>query len=288
MAARPSWEGFLKLSLISVPVRAYTATVSGGGKIGFHMLHAKCGNRIRYKKVCPVHGEVSNDEIVPGYEYAKNEYVVVEPEELEKVRTESDKGINIDAFIAPGVVDRRYDNGRSYYLVPSGKVGQHPYAVLQNVMAEKKRQAIARVIFSGKEQIALIRPVGRLLTMTLLYYDEQVKKPSAFEDEIADVHVSEEERKLAESLVEASTAKKFDFSRYGDLYTERLSELIEAKAKGKRIAAPRTHEEPAVINLMDALRKSLDRARKGGEAAPASKNGHQRKHRAATSRRKTG
>ena len=289
MATRPSWEGFLKLSLISVPVRAYGASVSGGGKIHFHMLHAKCGERIRYQKVCPVHGEVAKDEIVPGYEYSKGEYVVVEADELNKLRGESDKGISIDVFIDADALDPIYYSSRSYYLVPSGKVGQHPYAVLHKVMSEKNRFAVARVVLSGKEQVALVRPMDKVLVMTLLQYEDQIKKPKAFEDEVSEARVSDEELKLAENLVQASTAKKFDFSKYGDLYTERLSQLIEAKAKGKRIAAPRKHEEPHVINLMDALRKSLDRAQKSGdgEAASAKSRSH-RKHRATAGRRKTG
>src|SRR2546421_6415295 len=101
MPGRPSWDGFIKFNLISVPVKAYSATVSGGGKIGFHLLHKKCNSRIRYKKVCPIHGEVEKDEIVSAYEYAKGKYVPVDPEELDKLRTENDKAIGIDAFIRP-------------------------------------------------------------------------------------------------------------------------------------------------------------------------------------------
>jgi DNA end-binding protein Ku len=263
MALRSSWEGFLKLNLLSVPVKAYSAGVIGRGKIGFHQIHAGCGERIRHKKVCPIHGEVTNDQIVPGYEYAKGQYVIVEPGEMDKLRTENDKAINIDVFIRPEDLDPVYYSGRTYYLTPDGKVGEKPYAVLQRVMGEVNRYALARVVFSGREQLALLRPVEGLLVMTLLNYDDQVRKPAAFQDEVPDTEPSAKERQLAEALVDASTAEDFDYSRYEDEYEAKLAQLIEAKAKGQKIVAPRHQEEPAVINLMDALRRSLHQTRNG-------------------------
>src|SRR5213594_1891857 len=128
MAARSTWEGYLKLNLVSVPVKAFSANTAGGGRIGFNQIHAKCHSRIRYKKVCPIHGEVSNDEIVSGYEYAKGQYVLIDPEELSKLRPGSDKTINIDVFIRPEDLDPMYFTDRTYYLAPDGKVGQKPYA----------------------------------------------------------------------------------------------------------------------------------------------------------------
>src|SRR4051794_26714907 len=157
MASRTSWEGYLRLNLLSVPVKAYSATVSGKGKIGFHLIHAKCNNRIRYQKVCPTHGEVPNDEIVSAYEFAKGKYVVIDDEEREKLLPENDKAITIDTFIRPGDLDPIYYGDRSYYLVPDGRVAQKPYAVLQQVMAERERMAVAQMIFSGREQVVLIR-----------------------------------------------------------------------------------------------------------------------------------
>src|SRR5262249_1337591 len=152
MAARTSWEGYLRLSLISVPVKAYNASVAGGGDIHFHQIHAGCGSRIKYQKVCPVHGEVTKNEIVSGYEYEKGQYVMVKPQELSKLRTENDKTINIDSFIEPKELDPLYYSGRTYYLIPDGPPGQRPYGVLQQVMAEHDRYAVARVIFSGHEE----------------------------------------------------------------------------------------------------------------------------------------
>src|SRR5947208_3034048 len=118
MAMRSSWEGYLRLNLISVPVKAFSATVSGKGRIGFHLLHSTCNSRIRYKKVCPIHGEVPNDEIVSAYEHAKDQYVVVKKEELQKLKPDADKAIDIDVFIKPADIDPVYFTERSYYLVP--------------------------------------------------------------------------------------------------------------------------------------------------------------------------
>lgn len=289
MSARPSWDGFIKFNLISVPVKAYTATVSGGGKIGFHLIHKGCNNRIRYKKVCPVHGEVPNDEIVSAYEHARGEYIVVGDDERKELRVENDKAIAIDAFIRPEALDPLYFTERTYYLVPDGKVAQKPYAVLCEAMADDRRYAVAQVVFSGQGRVAVVRPLGRVLAMTLLSYEDQVKKPSSFEDEVSGADVTPEERKLAATLIEAATAKEFDLGRYRDEYTARLTQLLEAKGKGKKVVAAAGHDEPAVINLMDALRRSLDQARHGPANGKAGKKGHAgRKAARAAGKRKTG
>src|SRR5579871_6300548 len=130
MAPRSSWKGYLRLSLVSVPVQAINAMASEGGKIHLHLLHSKCHNRIRYEKVCPIHGEVPNDEIVHGYEHAKGQYVVIEDEDVDQLRSEADKAINIDTFVSPSEIDPLYFDGRTYYLLPDGPMGAKPYAVL--------------------------------------------------------------------------------------------------------------------------------------------------------------
>jgi DNA end-binding protein Ku len=262
MAARPTWKGFLKLSLISVPVRAYNAAAAGHGEIHFHQVHAQCGNRIHHQKVCPVHGEVTNEELVSGYEHAHGQFILIEPEELDQLRTESDKAITIQAFIHPDGLDPLYYSGRNLYLVPDGPAGQKPFAVLHRVMVEHNRLAIAQVVFAGHEETVLLRPLESLLLMTILNYESQLKKPSAFEDEVAATEISSEEMKLASSLVANFTAKDFDFSVYKDRYTERVTRLLEAKAAGRKIPPRPREEAPEVVNLMDALRKSLEHAPK--------------------------
>jgi DNA end-binding protein Ku len=274
MAMRSSWKGYLKLSLVSVPVQAFNSAVTSGGEIHFNQLHSECHSRIRYQKVCPIHGEVAKDEIVLGYEYAKGKYTIVDPDEVDKLRTENDRAINIEEFVGPGVIDPMYLDGRNYYLVPDTPVGQKPYAVLHDAMAKRQRHGVARVVFSGKEQLVLVRPMDGLLMMSMLNYDSQIRKPDAFDDEVQRPKVLAQEVKLAEMLIDASTAKSFDFSKYHDLYTERLTELINAKVAGEDVVAAPAEEETPIINLMDALKQSLGRTGKpsaGKKAKPEKK-----------------
>jgi DNA end-binding protein Ku len=271
MAMRSSWKGYLKLSLVSVPVQAFNAVSASGNEIHFNQLHSVCNSRIRYQKVCPIHGEVSKDEIVLGYEYAKGQYTIVDPDEIDKLRTENDKAIEIEEFVAPDALDPMYLDGRNYYLVPDTAVGQKPYAVLQEAMAKRDRCGIARVVFSGKEQLVMIRPLDGLLMMSMLTYDAELRKPEAFADEVHRPELSAQEVKLAEMLIDASTSKKFDIAKYRDLYTERLTELINAKVEGKEVVATPAEEEVPVINLMDALKQSLSRSGKQPAAAKKTK-----------------
>jgi DNA end-binding protein Ku len=273
MAMRTSWEGFLKLSLISVPVRAYNAAVPGGGDIHFHQIHKECGQRIRYQKVCPVHGEVTKDDIVSGYEFEKDHYVELDPAEVAKARAQSDQSINIDVFVPANAIDSLYLSGRTFFLVPDGPAGQKAYVLLHKVMEEKNRNAVARIIISGHEETVLLRPEGKLLTMTVLYYDNQIKKAADFEDEIAAAKISAQELKLAETLVEASTTRAVALSFYKDQYTERTQEMIEAKLAGKKATRGRSAKTPHVINLMDALRKSVKEQAKHKAPPPRKRAG---------------
>jgi DNA end-binding protein Ku len=273
-------------------VKAYSATVTGRGKIGFHLIHSKCNSRIHYKKVCPLHGEVPNDEIVSGYEVADGQYVLVDKHALSRLRKDADKGISIDVFIRPDDLDPVYYTDRTYYLVPDGEVGRQSYAVIRKVMADDGRYAIANMILSGRAQVVLIRPIDRLLAVTVLSYDTQLKKAAEFESEVPDVAAGSAEVKLAKSLIEASTADKFDFSKYQDQYTEGVRKLIESKAAGKKVVASREEGEPAIINLMDALRESLQEAKTSKRSRAVSRNEHSRSRptngRRASHRRKVG
>jgi DNA end-binding protein Ku len=262
MPPRSSWKGFIRLSLVSVPVKAFTASAGGGSEIRLNQLHGECHSRINYKKTCPIHGEVPNDQIVSGYEYAKGQYVIVDPEELDKIRTEDEKAISIDTFIEPEAVDPMYSSGRTYYLVPDGPIGQKPYSVLHDGMVDLGRHAVGQVTMHGRQQLVWLRPVNGLLTMTMLSYDSQVTKPATFEGELTKTPVEPEELKLAKTLIEASTAEKFDIAKYKDDYTEKLTQLIEAKVAGKEIVAPPVHEQAQIINLMDALRQSVEKTQK--------------------------
>lgn len=267
MAPRATWKGFLKLSLVSVPVKAYTATASDGGEIRLNQLHAQCNSRIKYRKICPIHGEVANDEIVSGYEYAKDQYVVVDTSELEKLRTEDPKAITLDEFIAPEALDPAYYKGATYYLVPDGPIGQRPYAVLHQGLVDQNRYGVARMVLHGKEQVVLLRPIEKLLAISPINFEHQITRPATFDDEVPAVEMNPEELQLIETLIDASTHKKFDLGKYKDVYTEKLTQLIEAKVAGKEIVAPPEHEHAHVINLMDALKQSVEKVQKTKDAA---------------------
>jgi len=262
MAARSVWSGFIQFSLVSIPVKAYTATASGGGKISLNQLHKECGTRIKYQKVCPAHGEVKADDIVSGYEFAKDQYVTIDTDELAKLRSKSDKTIGIESFIALDAVEPRYYSGRMLYLVPDGAVGKKPYAMLQQIMAQEKRAAFSTGVFSNKEQILLLRPVGKLIAATFLAYQDEVRSPAEFEPEVGDVQVDKKEIALAKMLVNELREDKFEFSAFTDKYETELEKLIQAKVAGQEIVAAPAQELPPVVNLMEALQKSLDVAKK--------------------------
>jgi DNA end-binding protein Ku len=266
MVARSSWKGYLKLSLVAVPLKAYNATSEGSG-IQLNQLHDECHSRIRYQKTCPVHGQVSNDEIVSGYEFAKDQYVIVDTSEIQKLRPEGDKSIDIKQFIPASELDPIYDSGRTYYLVPDGPVGQKPYALIHSAMELEGTHAIGQVVISNREQLVRLRPIGKLIAMTVLTHAANVKLPAAFEDELVETKSTDKELELTRQLIQAMTSEEFDLGQYRDTYTERLSLLIQSKIEGEDLVTPPAIAEPQVINLMEALKASVERA--GRTAQPA-------------------
>ncbi len=289
MAARSSWKGYLKISLVSLPVKAYTGSSGGGSPITLNQLHDSCHSRIRYKKVCPVHGEIPNDEIVSGYEYSKDQYVVIDPDDLEQLRTENDRSVSVSSFVPGDSIDPAYLTGRTYYLVPDGPIGQKPYQLIQESMLNDKLHAIASIVLSNREQIVRLRPSGKLIAMDVLEYKTQVKDPSAFEDELTTSKSSPQEKKLTHQLIEALAKKSFEPTEFKDLYTERLTQLIEARVQGQEVVTPPSEEEPQVINLMDALKKSVEHAagsKKTSVKPPRKKAASAKSPRTATTKKK--
>ncbi len=271
MALRSLWKGAIRFSLVTVPVEAFTAAEPQQGEVHLHQLHDACHSRIRYQKTCPIHGEVRNDEIVTGYEYEKDHYVIVDRKEVEQAQSD-DHAIVIDTFISPDEIDPIYYDGRCYYLVPQNKGAEQSYAVMCQAMMKMNRCAMATVVLRGKEELLLVRPVDGVLTMTMLHYKSQIRSPEAVADRIPEVKTNAQELKLAQQLIEASTSKKFDFASYEDRYTDKLKELIEAKIAGKEIIQPpETEEEYPVINFKDALQKSVSKAKRGTKPAEARK-----------------
>jgi DNA end-binding protein Ku len=255
--SRSVWSGFIQFGLVSVPVKAYTAAASGGGGVTLNQLHAECHSRIQYKKTCPVHGEVANDQIVSGYQFAKDQYVVIDPDEVERLRVKSEKDIAVKAFVKPDAIDPSQYSGKSYYLLPDGPVAQRPYALLVRGMKEQKRHAFAQVVMSGKRQIVLLRPVGKLLMMSFLSYAQDFKDRREFEDDVQEVELSADEMKLTKMLTDAMADDRFDVGAYTDDYAEQMRKLVEAKVAGREVVEPPEEPAPRIINLVEALKRSI-------------------------------
>ncbi len=262
---RASWRGQLRFGLVSFEVQAINAEIKEQAEVHFHLLHAPDHKRIHYAKICPEHGEVPNDEIVEGYEYAKGRYVEFSKEELDAVRTEQEKALTIDAFVGPGAIDPMYFDGRVYYLMPSGNNANEPYTLLEAAMEKMKRWGVGQVVFSGREQLAVVRPNEGVLMMMMLNYDAEMRKPSDIKSEITRAHTTPSKLRLAEELVGQWHEGEFDFSSYRDRYHQKVKRAIEAKEKGEEITPPE-EQEPEVINLMDALKRSVEGAAPHGKA----------------------
>ena len=251
------------MSLVAVPVEAFTAAAPGKGEVHLNQLHEPCHSRIRYRKVCPIHGEVPNDEIVYGYEYAKDQYVVLERGERESFRQQSERAMTIDRFMPADSIDPFYLSGRNYYLLPEGAAADKPYRVLCQAMQNEQRCALGQIVISGREELALVRPVEGVLTMSLLNYTSQLKPVADFVEEVGEGRVSADELKLARTLIQQTSADDPHLDEYEDTYTQRFKEAIEAKIAGEDVVTAREEEDVPVVNLMDALRKSL---KQGGSA----------------------
>ena len=257
---RASWRGMVRFGLVSFPVEAFNAHVQEESQLHFHQLHAECHSRIRYQKTCPIHGQVPNDEIVSGYEYSKGRYVELQPDELDKVRSHDERSLTIDAFISPDELDVIYFDGRMYYLSPDGEQSREPYAVFLEALKKEDRWGIGHVVFSGKELVVVVRPYGDVLHMGLLNFAANVRDPSDSVAPLPNIKDVDKKVRLAGQFIENWSETKFDFSSYHDRYLEQLQAVIDAKVAGRELVMPEVEEEPAVINLMDALRKSVNRA----------------------------
>src|SRR5690242_20527454 len=167
---RASWKGELQVGLVRFNVEAINAHSPSGSDVHFHQLHAECHSRIKYQKVCPIHGEVAQDEIVLGYEYGRGKYVEIDPDELDQLRTKAERALNVEVFIDPGQLDPIYYDGLMYFLSPTASNAREPYHLLRRALNESVQIGIGQVVFSGKEQLAAILPEQTVLTMAMLNY----------------------------------------------------------------------------------------------------------------------
>ncbi|MGK0202857.1 MAG: DNA end-binding protein Ku [Planctomycetota bacterium] len=225
-----------------------------------NQLHKDCNSRVKYQKVCPEHGELKSDGIVSGYEHQKDQYVVVEPDDLNKLRTNSERSVGIDGFIPVDAIDSRFYAGKAHYLMPDGIAGERPYQLLRDGMQKNEVCAIAQVVMSGREQLVVVRAIDRMLVMFGLHYPAKVRKIEDYQDGIEEIEFKPEEIALTDTLIGASKIAEFDFSTYTDTYVQKLKKLIEMKVAGEEIVQAPDHEEPKILNLMDALKKSVAEA----------------------------
>jgi len=268
MAPRANWKGYLRLSLVSCPVALYPAT-SDTEKVSFNQLNKNTGHRIRYLKVDAETGdEVEAADIIKGYQVDKDTYVQVEKEELEAIALESTRTIEIDEFVHQDDIDSRYLI-RPYYLVPDGKVGHDAFAVIRETIAKMGMVAIGRVVLTNREHIIGLQPLGKGLMGTLIRYPYEVRDEKDYFDDIQDVKVTKDMLDLAKHIVDQKTGK-FEPEKFEDHYESALVELINRKRNGETIKAPAASRTSGnVIDLMDALRKSLKGESKSQPAAKA-------------------
>jgi len=256
MAIRPAWSGYLRLSLVSVPVQAFNAQEPESRGLALNQLHKGCNSRIKYKKFCPIHGEVTKEDIVSGYEFAPNQYVIIDDDEIDKAIPDA-KGIELSAFVPPSSVDPTYYEGRVYYLAPDGSPGASPFALLREAMTEEKCWGFGEAVLWGRNRQLLVRPVEGLLAMSFMQFGSQVRQPKELEDRVPDVKIKPAELKLARQLISASRETKIDWPKRHDEQGDAVRKLIEAKVAGKQVVVEEDDEPRPVINIMDALKKSL-------------------------------
>jgi len=276
MAARPYWKGQIRLALVSIPVEIYSATRSGA-TIAFNQIHEPSGKRIKYEKVVPGIGAVDPDDIVKGYQYSKGSYVLLDDEELEAVKLESKKTLELTQFVDASEIDPLYYE-RPYYVVPADDLAEEAFVVLREALRDTRKVALGQLTLRGREYIVSLKPCGRgILLETLRYADEVVKAQGYFRD-IPDAKPDPEMLDLAEALIDKKSAK-FDPAKFHDRYVDALRELIERKrkSKGARIEAEDEEEAPRrgsnVVDLMAALKKSIEKpgAKAAAKKAPARK-----------------
>jgi DNA end-binding protein Ku len=265
MAPRSSWKGHLKLSLVSCPVRLFNAT-SRSEKVAFNLLHKDTHNRIQMKPHDPELGAVERGDLVKGYQYEKDQYVVFTEEDFDKVQIETSKAIVIEKFVDAKEVDPIYFE-QPYYVAPDGAVAEETFRVIQHAMREKQKVGLSRIVLANRERlIALTCRDKGFLMMTLRTADE-VRDSADYFTDIKEEEPEEEMLDLAEKLIEQKSGK-FDPSEFKDRYHDAVVEMVKAKVKGQEPVLAKAPERGKVINLMDALKRSLEDAKPPAESKP--------------------
>jgi DNA end-binding protein Ku len=256
MAARPTWKGYLKISLVNIPVRVFPAT-DAAATVSFNQLHRECRTRIQQKKWCPTcQTEVANTDLVKGYEFEKGRYVILEEDDIAKVRPESTRVINIIQFTPATTIDPVYVE-RPYYLAPDGNVAAEAFAVMREGMAGKA--AIGKLALYGREYLVAIQPRENGLVMYTMRHAAEVRAMGAIDElKLVPAKIKPDEVRLARQVI-GNFETEGDITQYKDDYQDALRKVIDAKVAGEEIAEPQDEAPPKVVNLMEALRQSLER-----------------------------
>ena len=271
MAPRAFWTGHLRLSLVNIPVKLYPATTAERA-IAFHQIHEPSGKRIRYQKIVPGVGPVENEEITKGFEYDKGKYVLIDQKEVDDLKLESKQTIDLARFVDEGAIDDRYFE-TPYYLLPDGEMADEGYAILQKALKDAKKIGVGQFILRGRGNIVAIKPFGKGLLLEVLRHANEIRAAEPIFKEITEVKVDKEALDLAKELIKRKSGK-FEPEQYKDQYSEAVWELINAKIENRAPeiveAGPPTAK---VINIMDALKKSVQQGTGGAAAKSAAKRG---------------
>ncbi|MBS0296009.1 MAG: Ku protein [Proteobacteria bacterium] len=270
MAARPTWQGHLRLSLVTCPVALYTAT-SRTGDISFNLINPKTNNRIRMIATDPETGPVERADLVKGYEFEKNQYVIVSEDEIQSVRIESNRVIDIERFVDEDDIDRLYWND-PFYLVPDGKMAAEAYAVIRTAMEQSGKIALGRVVLHSRERLIALEPRDPGIVAYSLRSYEEVRKPDTFFDSIPEAKAEKGMVEIAGKIIEQLSGD-FEPKEFRDRYEDALRDLIEAKLKGKKptVTAPEPDDTKGK-DLMEMLRKSLQQSAQPARRAPAKRS----------------
>jgi DNA end-binding protein Ku len=290
MAARPIWRGQIRLALVSIPIELFPATRSGAS-IQFHQVHEPTGKRIKYEKVVPGLGPVDRDEIVKGYEVSKGHYVLLDPEEIESVKLESRKTLDLVEFVDEDGIDAMYFD-KPYYVVPADDLAEEAYVVLRDALKAAKKVGVGQLAMRGQEYVVALKPCGRGLLLETLRYADEVHKSSGFFRDIGDHKPDADLLDMASMLIERK-AGEFDPKEFHNRYVDALHRLIEEKQKKKGekiIEDPDAEAAPPrgsnVIDLMAALKRSLGDEKKGAGKSTNRKSAPSKKAPAKTAARK--
>jgi DNA end-binding protein Ku len=280
--ARPLWKGSISFGLVTVPIGLVSA-IEAGERLAFHLLHKQDGSRIVQKRFCQEEDvEVPWSNIVKGYQYAKGQYVVLTEEDFDKARVPATQTFEIRKFVAAGEVEDLYFD-HPYYVQPDGRSASKPYALLRDALAESGKIGIGTIVLRQRESLGALEPVGEALVLTTMRFAHEIRSPKDLDLPSARHAWTEKEMKLARQLME-TLSDTWDPKAFKDTYTDVLRQVIEAKVEGKEIAAPEKPKRARVVDLMDALQKSLAErplAKAEARKAPARKRSRAGRHKAA-------